>query len=201
MTIVRLDGHADQAGAWDVLAAAKGHLAFDIGANIGQAARVLAQNFATVVSLEPCDESYMVLLEETPPNVVCLPTAAGPREGTLRLTECEGSIRTGQLTTGEGLAWGRVVGQRSVPATTIDALAEHYGQPQFVKIDTEGHEVAVLEGWRGPKCDVLIEVHKAENEYACRKLYGAPLRKLTHDPKKVGARTRHEHFWLASEGA
>lgn len=48
--IRRLDDHRDQAGAWDVIEAARGRLAFDIGANVGQSTRVLARGFDRVVA-------------------------------------------------------------------------------------------------------------------------------------------------------
>lgn len=199
--MIRLDGHRDQAGAHEIIEAARGHLAFDIGANIGTTARVLAEHFATVVALEPCAESFMVLLEETPPNVVCVDAAASDHVGVVSLSECEGSIRSGQLTTGTGLSWGAEVGSRAVQATTVDALIAHYGKPQFVKIDVEGHEVKVLEGWADVyRCDVLIEVHAAANEFAVRRMWGQPLRKLEH-AESVGAATRRNHFWLTSVGA
>ncbi len=200
MPINRLDGHRDQAGAWDVMGAVRGHLAFNVGANIGQAAHVLAPNFGEVIALEPCQESFDILLVETAPNVVCLPIAASDHVGVVTLTEMAYAISTGQLTTGEGLAWGAPVGERDIECTTIDALIGHYGAPDFVNLDTEGHEVMVLQGWTGHHCEVLIEVHAAANEALVRNLWGTPLRKLTHDPS-VGEMALNEHFWLTSVGA
>lgn len=199
--IQRLDDHQDQAGAWDVLGSVSGGLAFDIGANIGQAAAVLAKGFRLVVSVEPCLESFDILKAEAAKNVNALCVAASSFTGALRLTESARSILTGQLTTGAGLHWGDTVGTRVVQAVTVDRLVEEYGQPDFVKIDTEGHEVEVLEGWTGPRCAALIEVHRAEHEHKVRQLFGAPLRKLEHDPRRVGPGLRAEHFWLTTEGA
>ena len=67
--MLRLDDHQDQAGAWDVIENAKGHLAFDVGGNIGQAATVLANRIKQVVSLEPCAESCEILKAESPQKV------------------------------------------------------------------------------------------------------------------------------------
>lgn len=199
MSINRLDDHRDQAGAWDIIEGAHGHLAFDIGGNVGQAARVLSQHFATVVSCEPCVEAFDILLVESAPNVVPLPVAVSSEHGTVTLTESEFSISTGQLTTGAGLAWGKTVGARTVDAVTLDELIDHYGEPQFVKIDTEGHEVAVLEGWTHPKCAALIEVHRAEHEAPIRAMWPGPLRKLIHE-RRVGPMAYHNHFWLTTVG-
>lgn len=195
--ITRLDDHKDQAGAWDVLEAASGKLALDVGANIGQSTAVLAAHFDRVVALEPCVESFAILDAEMSDNVERLGFAASAFCGELRLTESARSIATGQLTTGSGLAWGKTIGERLVPSVTLDQLILTYGQPDFVKIDTEGHEVEVLRGWTGPKCSVLIEVHSANNEAECRSLMGVPLRKLTHDPA-VGEMALREHFWLTN---
>ncbi len=200
MTITRLDDHQDQAGAWDVLAAQHGHLAFNIGANIGQAAKVLAPNFGTVVALEPCKESFDILLVESAPNVVPIMAAVSSQTGSVELTESAYSISTGQLTTGPGLSWGATLGTRSVDSVTVDDLIAHYGEPDFVNVDTEGHEVAVLEGWSEPHCEVLIEVHAAKNERLVRDLWGGPLRKLEHNPR-VGRTAYVNHFWLTSVGA
>lgn len=198
-TIRRLDdlGHRDQAGAHEIIEAAHGLMAFDVGANIGTTAKVLAANFHRVIALEPCQESFDVLLVETPPNVVPLLLAATDHSGEVELTVTEGSIRTGQLTSGEGLSWGRAIGARLVPSTTIDDLVVHYGHPDFLKMDVEGHEVEVMQGWSRPHGDVLIEVHRAEHETPIRELYHGALRKLEHAPD-VGAFTRANHFWLTN---
>lgn len=202
MTIIRLDalGHKDQAGAHEIIEAARGVLAFDIGANVGTTASVLARGFDKVIALEPCQESYDILLAEMPHNVVCMMVAATDRTGVVTLNESEYSINSGQLTSGDGLSYGALLGQRDVPAVTIDELVAESGQPDFVKIDTEGHEVEVLLGWNGPKCDVLIEVHGAANEGIVRNVWGAPLRKLSHDPK-VGKRAYENHCWLTTVDA
>ena len=201
MTINRLDHHRDQAGAWEVMSTVTGHLAFNIGANIGQAARVLAPNFSTVIALEPCKESFDILLVESAPNVVCLPVAVSAESGTVTLTESADAIRTGQLTTGSALAWGAPIGERTVEAVTVNDLIAHYGRPDFVNVDVEGHEVMVLEGWTGPHtCDVLIEVHAERNEELIRNLWGGSLRRLSHAPN-VPSGTRLNHYWLTSVGA
>lgn len=200
MSINRLDDHRDQAGAWDVMCDARGHLAFNIGANIGQAARVLAPNFATVIAMEPCRESFEILLEESAPNVVPIMAAVSAQAGSVELTESAFSITTGQLTTGPGLAWGATLGVRSVDSVTVDDMVDHYGRPDFVNIDTEGHEVEVLRGWSRPHdCQVLIEVHRADNEDEVRDLWGGPLRKLSHH-RSVGSTAFNNHFWLTTAG-
>lgn len=189
--------HQDQAGAWDVLGSVSGGLALDIGGNQAQAAHVLAANFTKVVSFEPAAESFAILEAESEDNVECVNAAVSSFTGQVRLTECDYAISTGQLTTGTGLAWGNPVGHRMVPCVTLDDVVKMYGQPDFTKVDVEGHEIEVLKGWTGPRCPVLIEVHAAANEQPVRDLFGEPLRKLVHDPS-VGRMAYAEHFWLTN---
>jgi FkbM family methyltransferase len=199
--IRRLDAHEDQAGAWDVLRTARGKVAFDIGANIGQSTRVLAENFDLVVALEPCQESFTILRSETPDNVLCVPLACTSKRGPVTLYETN-QIETGQLTSGPYLDMGPVHGERTVLGVTLDGLAFAYGPPDFVKIDTEGHEVEVLKGAPGLRCPVLVEVHRAVNEFLVREhLPSHLLTKLTHDPDSVRPEIRANHFWLTGAPA
>lgn len=199
--IQELRHHHDQAGAWDVLRAAKGTLAFDVGANIGQASRVLAQGFVNVVAFEPCRESYEILKAEMPPNVVTREIAVTSHDGTLTLSETAEAIRTGQLTTGEGLHWGPIMGSREVPCLTLDSLAEEFGFPDMLKIDVEGHEVEVVRGGMSvfeKEPQVIIEVHRAEHEQVIRGLLPWDWTKLTHH-SGIDSFIRENHFWIVSQ--
>jgi FkbM family methyltransferase len=196
--------HQDQAGAWDVLCAARGRLAFDIGANIGQSTAVLAARFEQVVALEPCTESYEILAAEMPANVFCLQQAASDHSGVISLVEAERSIGTGQLVTaGPSLPyWGDTVGTREVEATTVDSLTRLFGPPDFCKIDTEGHEIPVLEGAietvRKHHPQIIVEVHHATHDAGVRKLLdGYDLVELRHGSYvRQGGEVWQNHFWL-----
>jgi FkbM family methyltransferase len=204
--IHRMDAHQDQAGAWDVLCDARGKLAFDIGSNIGQSTAVLAARFDQVVALEPCAEAYEILAAEMPENVFTLESAAADHHGHLVLDEAERSIGTGQLVTGPGLPmWGDRTGTRTVACTTLDSLARLFGAPDFIKIDTEGSEVAVLAGARQvfneARPRVIVEVHRAENNQAVRDLLpGYAITELRHGGyvRKGGPVWTHHH-WLVGE--
>lgn len=170
--MIRLDGHEDQAGAWDVLKNAHGSLAWDVGANIGQSTQVLARNFETVIAFEPCEESASILRAEAPGNVRVIEAAVSSEVGVIQLEEAERSIRTGQLVTGVGLPiWGERLGLRTVPSITLDSRADE--RPDFIKVDTEGHEVEVVRGGLTAfaSCpSVIIECHRAENEGPIREM-------------------------------
>ena len=183
---------------------AQGMLAFDIGANIGQSTRVLAENFVKVIAFEPCIESYEILAREAPRCVEAVWTAVSSQSGHVVLTETAQHIETGQLTTGIGLHWGPVVGERKVPAITLDQATEQYGTPNFVKIDTEGHEVEVVHGGQVLLSTefptLLIEVHRKENEQILRDLLlGYNIEKLEHESLRPESEIRQNHFWLFAE--
>jgi FkbM family methyltransferase len=185
--LTRLPDVTDAATFWQMLSNSHGHSAFDIGANVGQAAAVLAPHFKHVYSFEPCAEALAVLMVEAPMNVVVIPQAVSSQAGTLELDETAESIKSGQLTTGTGLGWGPVVGHRTVEATTVDAACARFGvTPDLVKIDTEGHEVKVLEGApiliKGRHTCWLIEVHSREFETPIRDLLkGYVVDRVEHD--------------------
>ena len=128
--------------------------------------------------------------------------AVSLRDGWVRLTETERSIATGQLTTGEGLSWGRALRTRRVPCRSLDSLLRTNDPPDFVKIDVEGHEVAVVAGgcelFTRVRPKVLIEVHRAEfGQRIRRMLPGYDLVELRHEPPvHRGSFTWHNHFWL-----
>lgn len=199
--IQRLDAHFDQAGAWDVLTEARGELAFDVGANIGQSTKVLAKGFKKVIAFEPCRESFDILAVESPANVTPVQLAVWSSVGEIELEEHSYSITTGQLTYSDGLGWGEKVGTRTVPSRTLNKLAEDFGTPDFVKIDTEGSEVEVVIGGLEilrRVSHMIIEVHDAKNEQKIRNFLPRRWKKLEHD-LRVGSPTRTNHFWLVTD--
>lgn len=207
--IQRLDRHTDPEPVWAALQRAEGLLAYDVGTNIGQSTRVLAKRFAKVVAFEPCVESYEILAKEMARDlqddrVLALCLAVSSKDGELELQEAERSVGTGQLVSHEGLHWGPLVGSRTVPARTLDSLVLEHGVPDFVKIDTEGHEVQVVEGGTAlfgeSHPPVIVEVHRRENEAPLRALLADyDLVKVEHTQLRVESPIRLDHFWLLSK--
>lgn len=195
-----LRDHQDMKRAWAALGSFHGDLAFNCGANAGQAAKVLAANFERVISYEPCQESYRILADESPANVTPILAALSDHEGTVTLTESAYSITTGQLTTGSGLAWGEKVGERVVPCSTVDAEVELYGVPDLIQVDTEGHEVLVIRGALDTLRDhhpaLLIEVHRKEHENQIRGLCPGYSWQVLHYDDRRDLMTDFDHFWL-----
>lgn len=197
----------------DILNGFSGRLAFDVGGNIGETARMLATRFDRVVSFEPADESYEHLARLGVPNVEGVQVAVSSHDGALTLAVQEHPIKSGQLTsatendTSWG-GWGRILDSRTVICRTLDDLAAKHGVPDFVKVDVEGHEVEVVKG--GLKTltehrpDLYIEVHLdrlGDELWDLLEDAYPDLREVQHPHYKPGDWGFDHHYWLvANEG-
>lgn len=195
-----------------------GGLAWDVGGNWGDVAERLAGTFERVISFEPADESYRIL-SETATNTHGLDAvqlAISDHDGEVLLDVQENSIRSGQLTTAspgdtpDSLSestWGKVLERRSVSCSRLDSLDNWYGVPDFIKIDVEGHEVAVIEGGlkllKAAKPRLFIEIHNAVLGARIEKLltpiYGDHLRTVRHPHYPEGSWGRDNHYYLIAD--
>lgn len=183
----------------------RGKLAFDIGANAGVLANVLAANFETVVACEPHEASYAQLVEASASNVKPLNVAVSDRSGCVLLDIRSTSEGLGELFTGTPLpVWGEKIGQTATRSLTVDRLALTYGVPDFVKVDTEGHEVRVMRGaeWTfRHRPEFLIEIHTAGNGRMIREwLEGwfLPHELIRHTGYVEDSPEWENHYWLVS---
>lgn len=110
-------------------------LAIDAGANIGNHANFFAKRFDRVEAFEPHPRTFQLLSLNAAPNVACHQLALGDEAGTARLHDNPGNAGGASLS-GEGEAF-------DVDVVTLDSLVL---APSFLKIDVEGHEIAVLKG-------------------------------------------------------
>jgi FkbM family methyltransferase len=144
-----------------------GSLCFDIGANLGQKTEVFLACGARVVTVEPNPHCYPTLKAEfgRQPRCNLVQAAVGaPNAKTVELfthlADSTGSVRAD---------WHRKVFGADqhvrairVPVTTLEALREQYGRPDFIKIDVEGYEKEVLSGLATPVPMLSFEYHLNE---------------------------------------
>lgn len=137
-----------------------GDLAFDIGAHVGDRAACFRRLGARVVVVEPQPRLMRVLrlLARGDAGITLLPTLLGAAEGeaTLRLNTRNPTVATASADFiaaadgaqgWEGQTWDA---ELHLPVTTLDALIARHGEPDFIKIDVEGFEAAVLAGLSRP---------------------------------------------------
>jgi FkbM family methyltransferase len=201
-------GETDPAEVNTVFAEAQGHTAFDIGANCGQSIRRLLPGFTHVIAVEPATESFDYLREHYGDNdrVSLVQAAATDHVGEVVL-EVRDVIGTGQLTTGARgeLPWGERHDVRHVPATTVDQLADEFRVPDLLKVDTEGHEVLVLQGAErvlASRPQVIVEIHSHQNGLDCNDILeaaGFDVRLIRHFAYREANWGYDNHYYLVAK--
>lgn len=146
-------------------------LVFDIGAHVGDRVRAFRARGARVVALEPQPLCFAALraLHGRDRGVTLLRACAGAEggEAVMRVNRANPSVSTAspafvEATRGKpGWAGQRWDGELRVPAVTLDGLVARFGVPDFVKIDVEGAEAAVLAGLSAPVPRLSFEVTTA----------------------------------------
>lgn len=197
-----------------------GETGWDVGANCGQCIMTMWQVFNQVVSFEPCEASFRFAKEHfpenlfPPPRLVLKQLALSDYNGSLELAfPAPEQKETGQLVTPylKGMEWEpedwETTERVTVPCAMADTLAVELGPPSFMKVDTEGHELAVLLGAIGiindGKTDFLIEFHSPENQERCCALLRSHRYKVAlvrHPYYKVGSPMWHQHGWIRAFG-
>lgn len=189
----------------------RGNYGWDVGANCGQSIATMQWLFGRVVSFEPSRDSYEYMMTMFPfsrRDILWL--ALSDHDGELELAYPAAEQKeTGQLCTigVNGMEWEppdwNAVERVTVPCRTADSLAVELGVPDFMKIDTEGHEVFVLKGAigiiAGGKTDFLIEFHSPENRWLCEgmlQVQGYQVKVMRHPHYDEGTAMYEQHGWL-----
>ncbi len=120
-----------------------GDVFVDVGANVGSYTILAALLGARVVAVEPIPETFDRLIENVRLNgmesaVTAHRVGLSDRSGTLRFTTDQGTINHVMAET-ESLAG------TDVAVVTLDSILTDVS-PALIKIDVEGHELAVLNG-------------------------------------------------------
>lgn len=127
-------------------------LVFDVGANRGHYASVFASLGSRVIALEP-NPDCVRHIQICYPSVEVIQAVAGPEDGLSELNvsdtcdemssvsvewiESIRACRDGQN------RWNRKL---TIPMLRLDTVVQHYGLPDYIKIDVEGFEEGVLDG-------------------------------------------------------
>jgi FkbM family methyltransferase len=159
---------------------------FDVGANVGQSAEVYAQRFpdATIHCFEPSPGSHeeLVAAMQQYPKVTTHRLALGRSEATLSLTQT-GRPTMFRLLPAEAAEDDQTV--KVVVRPGIDVMRDlNIERIDFLKIDTEGHDLDVLMGFL-PAIDRIdfVQVEAGMNPYNTTH---APFAKLDDLLKNTG---------------
>jgi FkbM family methyltransferase len=130
-----------------------GQLVFDVGANVGVLSATFASLGARVVAVEPnADCVRHIQLSYPHKQIEVLQAAVGAKNGLavlnvsddrdVRSSVSDDWMKTmsGQDDSYQGI-WSR---QNVVPMLTLDSIVDHFGMPDFIKVDVEGFEEKVL---------------------------------------------------------
>lgn len=143
-----------------------GDIVFDVGANVGNRAKVFCRLASRVVLFEP--QPYCLdILESgfaTDDKILVVRKALGRESGTGRIMVSDAHTVSSMSKAWIGavknsgrfshISWDSEV---EVGVTTLDSAIADFGMPSFIKIDVEGYEAEVLAGLSRPIAALSLE--------------------------------------------
>ena len=134
-----------------------GALVFDVGANRGQSAEAYLRLGARVIAFEPQAALHEEILQRCQHlgDLKLEPVGLGsaPERRELLLKDCD------QVASFDPDWEGGVIGRQAVEVSTLDAMIEKHGRPDYCKVDVEGWERHVIAGLSTPIALVSLEYH------------------------------------------
>lgn len=151
----------------------QGDLVFDIGANVGDRTNLFMNMGARVVAVEAQPLTYRALTKRfiDEGNVVCCNRAVSSTFGDVATIRWQTTNDTcGSASISESWIqkakdkkiwgdWGEWNRSAQVETTTLEVMRKVFGQPAFVKIDTEGSEYEIIFGMSVPIKMLSFEFH------------------------------------------
>lgn len=188
---------------------------WDVGGNCGQTILDMVWSFDHVTSFEPSPDSFeaaQLTVRTHHLNASLLNIALSDRDGELILAyPAQEQKETGQLVTigTRGMEWepedweAPELEKVTVACRKADSVAAERDIPDFMKVDTEGHELHVLLGAqqilaRG-KTDILLEFHTPQNHQACQVMletFDYAVEVVRHPHYAPESHMWHQHGWL-----
>lgn len=149
-------------------------LSIDVGANCGVWTEMLRRHSRSVLAIEPNPKLFRELSRRIGPGVTALPYALSDHSGTAELRvprRRKGYSNQGATLAHDSLG-GCAYGALSVTTRRLDEIET--GDVGLIKIDVEGHELAVLRGAAGllARCRPVLVI-EMEEKHLHRPIAGA----------------------------
>lgn len=138
-----------QVETYDVLLEQSGNIAIDVGAGVGSYSLRLAKRFKQVYAFEPNPDIRRFLRmnvnKNTVLNVRVMPDAVSDKSGKAEMRLSPGTP-SGATIASKHYSWVKFESSIIVPTLALDDYFLGKDKVDLIKIDAEGHELAVLKG-------------------------------------------------------